>query len=208
MLWVGTASLPASAEVTVTVQISGTIEEIMPILQMLQSSGFNKAAQEKLDGLKLEINSSTEATPTAPPATATAPATPPASEAAPVAPAMPPQPALAAPVVQPAVAKPGDQVLITVAVTNPEGRIDTLAARQGGAYAFDLYDNGTRGDAVAGDGVWSYLYTVNPNAPDGPIDLELNAFNAGADPVKVKNEAGEEVPLTVHAVITVQKPQP
>lgn len=199
------ASLPATADVTVTVQISGTIEEILPILQAIQQSGFEKAAAEKLEGLKLEINSTAvEGAP------ADAAATMPPAEASPAAPPPPPPPpALAAPVVQPATAKPGEQVLITVAVTNPEGLIDTVAAHQAGTgtYAFDLYDNGTRGDAAAGDGVWSYLYTVPPAAADGPIEFELNAFNAAADQVKVKNEAGEEVPLTVHATITVQKPQ-
>lgn len=196
---------PAAADVTVTVQITGTIEEILPILQMLQQTGLEKAAAEHMEGLKLEIESTTVAAPeTAAPAETAPPA-----EAAPATPAPPPQPMLGTPTVEPATAKPGDSVLVTVPVADPgdpAGRVDTLAARTAapGTYAFDLYDNGTQGDAVANDGIWSYRYTVDPNTPAGPLTFEIIAYDASADPVKVRNEAGEEIPLTTQAVVNVQ----
>jgi glucose/arabinose dehydrogenase len=84
----------------------------------------------------------------------------------------------------PPAAEPGMHVTVTATVTPAVGPPSTgivVAADLspiGGPSAQTLYDDGTNGDATAGDGVYSYRATVGSAAPLGAASLALHASDA------------------------------
>lgn len=200
----------ARADVTVSLQIHGTIDEILPILQLLKSAGVGSSlgAEEKA-GLKLELNSVAEVNPSA---TEAAPETSPV--AGPVPTAEPEAAAkrivLGAPKVEPAVSKPGEQVLVTLEVKDPAKRVHTVAASEGnggaGSKYVDLYDDGTHGDATPNDGVWSYQSKVSENAAEGEFTFRIVAFDANGQPLTQEDENGNQVEVATEGRLIVKKP--
>ncbi|MBL7960996.1 hypothetical protein JNL27_12235 [bacterium] len=61
------------------------------------------------------------------------------------------------------------QFLITIAVSDPEGLSDVLSVtrKTPSGLVLNLNDNGSNGDASAGDGIYSELVLVNPPPPNG-----------------------------------------
>lgn len=100
----------ARAEVTVSITISGTVEELVPILQKLQELGLGGATAAG-DPLKLNVHSVMTGTEAVPVVTA-----PPAIESA---------------AVEPANAKAGEAVLVTAKIVDAGHAIDTVAATIG-----------------------------------------------------------------------------
>lgn len=180
------AAAPARGEVTVSITISGPVEELVPILKKLQELGLG-GATPSADPLKLNIRSViTDA------------------EQAGSTPAA--QPAIEKATVEPAAAKPGDTVLITAKVNDPAHVVDTVAATSVGDLKLDLFDNGTEGDATAGDGVWSRKITLPPDAkelPAGETAVTVHAYNANGEAVQVVGADGQPAPLTAQAKLTI-----
>jgi hypothetical protein len=198
--------VPAFADVQITVSITGTPEEMLPILERLRELGGPAAA--KADALKLELQS----TVVQPDPSAPAPA--PAPDAPPV-PAPAPEPAAAAPGVTelkdakatPAAVKPGESALITVVVNDPKHRIDTLGGVvvETGKDNFDLYDDGTHGDAKAGDNTWSYTLTTGANVPAGKLTYQITAFDSNGALVMQDPAEGAPQALRAEAVVEIVK---
>jgi len=84
----------------------------------------------------------------------------------------------------PAAVQAGATSLLTVAVaqgTNPASPIQSVTANLssiGGSSTQTLYDDGTNGDAVAGDGTYSYVATVAANTPSGGKTLNVTIADA------------------------------
>lgn len=175
------AVAPARAEVTVSITISGTVEELVPILQKLQELGLGGATAAG-DPLKLNVHSVMTGDETAPAATA-----PPAIESA---------------AVEPASAKAGEAVLVTAKIVDAGHAIDTVAATIGETKV-DLFDNGMEGDATAGDGIWSRKVTLSPALAAGEVAVAVNAYNANGEPVLITGADGQSAPLTAQAKVTV-----
>lgn len=174
------AAIPAAhAEVTVSITISGTVEELVPILQKLQELGLGGATASG-DPLKLNVHSvmTNEGA---------AAAAPPAIESA---------------VVEPASAKAGEAVLVTAKIADAGHAIDTVAATVGETKV-DLFDNGMEGDATAGDGIWSRRVTLSPALAAGDVAVAVNAYNANGEPVLITGADGQSAPLTAQAKVTV-----
>ncbi len=185
----------AAAEVTVSVTLTGPIDEILPLLEHLREMGVGAAA----DPLKLEMHSvaAPEVDPGAAPAT---------EPAAPPQPPEPPQPLFAAFTTEPAVARPGEKVWLSILLANGVGIVDTVSATIPGAAAqVELYDNGENGDPVAGDGQWSAAIVLDPQVQPGQVPIQIIAFNANGEPVKVKDAAGQPTDLTATVTLEVTK---
>jgi hypothetical protein len=95
---------------------------------------------------------------------------------------------------------------MSILVLNGVGVVDTVSAAIGGTdIQFEMYDNGQNGDPVAGDGQWSAEIVLDPQTPAGPLPLNIVAFNANAQPVKVKDPAGQMVDLAATVALEVGK---
>jgi len=188
LIALGIAAAPARADVSVSITISGPIEELVPVLQKLQELGLG-GASPTADPLKLNVHSVMTGAEQAP-----APA-----DAVPAAPA---QPAFESAVVEPATAKAGSPVLITAKVVDPNRAIDTVAASVGDVKV-DLFDNGAQGDVTAGDGVWSRLAPLPATIAAGEITVDVHAYNANGEAVQVPGPDGQPAPLTTQAKLTV-----
>lgn len=204
---VASAPTPASAEVTVSLQINGSVEEILSILQLLQEHGFGKGTASFSDqALKLQMNSVASSEPAPRPAEPAPPAPPLPPPAIPEPPKPEPRLALQSPVAVPDTVKPGEPVVLMVKVVDPDKRVDTVAARQGEAGgALEFVDDGKNGDAVAGDGIWTCRYTVDANAPEGELKLVVSAFDVNGAPMSVSDAGGAGVPVHAGVVVHVKK---
>ena len=213
---------PVSAEVNVSLTITGSMDEIMAIVQTLKNMGYGGGIDAN-DPLKLRVQSthnvqpeSIAQTPAAPAAPAADPAVPTPAQTSVPAPAQAPAPAPAPepkPVialnnaaVKPASLSPGQPVLIMVEVIDLQNAIDTLAASLiNTKVSVDLHDNGTNGDAVAGDGVWSASLTLPADLPAGPHDIGITAYDGNGTVIQTLTKDQRVVPLNAKTQVTVTK---
>jgi hypothetical protein len=107
------------------------------------------------------------------------------------------------PAVDPASAKPGDSMTVSVMLADPERLVDTMSARIVGAEGAlaDLYNDGTHGDAAANDAAWTGTLVLPPTVLAGAHHIELVAYDDYGDPVA--GEDGE--PLRVRIPIEITK---
>ncbi|HUW61499.1 MAG TPA: choice-of-anchor X domain-containing protein [Candidatus Bathyarchaeia archaeon] len=191
------AAMGALAEVTVSVTLTGPIDELLPILEHLREMGVGAAGTDD-EALKLEMHS------VATPEEKEEAGQPTAAE--PPAPPQPAGPSLAGFTMEPAVARVGEKLWMSILVLNGVGIVDTVSAMIGGMNTqFELHDNGENGDPVAGDGQWSAEIMLDPQLPAGQIPLNIVAFDANGQPVKVKDPAGQPVDLVATMVVEVAK---
>jgi hypothetical protein len=181
-----------AADVSVSVEITGTVDELVQILEVLQSLGIGTATISKTEaGLPINLHSLLDR-----PLEAGAP-----EEAPP-----PPPLAFLAAQTTPEEVRPGNEVLITLEVSDPDRAVDTVVATRSGAddTEYDLFDNGKRGDAVAYDGIWSLALPVPPDAGAGTYILSFMAYDEMGEPVYVGEEGSEDRrPLTLRATFEV-----
>lgn len=196
-----TVAAPARAELELSLEISGSVDEVLAALQHLQAAGFGQPSATGTEGLKLEVHS------TATSGDAAAPEAAPPAEAAPPT----PEPPLAMRNIQmaPTAVAAGEVLRVSVDVRDEAKLIDTVAANLHTAekeFTFDLFDNGSHGDIAAGDGVWSVNVAVPGAATPGDYTLTLYAYDAAGTRLTLPNDAGEAVPVpvSVEAALTVK----
>lgn len=174
-------SAPAGAELEVSVSISGTIDELMPVLQHLKDMGIGVGAEivEEDGAIKLEMHSVATSEKPAPP------------ESAPAEKAL----ALIEPTVAP-VPDNENQVRVTVKAVDKAKSIDTVEAVIGADYPLpvDLYDNGRNGDEKARDGIWSRVVDTIDIGP-GKQPILITAYAETGDPVMIAGPNGKGMPL-------------
>ena len=171
-------------ELAVSVTITGPIDEILPLLERLKDMGVGAPSAD--EALKVELRSVAKAP----------------------EPAAPPKPRLALEGLQvaPPLVSVGEPVLLSVRVSDPAGVVDTVAATISGvAGSVDLYDNGTHGDAVPNDGVWSASVVTETPLTPGQHTVAVNAFNAFGTVVTVPGADGKPAPLTCETEIAVHE---
>lgn len=182
----------AEAEVTISITLTGSIEEILPILQQLQGLGIGVSGQ---DPLKLNVHSVMGAE------AGQAPGEPaPAPEVAPPPP--PPPLGFTGVVVAPAAAKVGETMTFTATLSDPDHVVDTVAITVG-ELKFDLFDNGANGDVTAMDGTWSRAYELPATLTPGTHAGVIQAYDVNGEPVTVKEEGKEPAPLTTELSFAV-----
>lgn len=188
----------AYAELSVSVTISGPLDELLPLLQHLKDMGIGHGGGAS--GIHLEMNSVAVPVPSTPsPALAQSTAVPP------VPPPLP-KPVLGFSEAQsfPSTAKPGSAILVSVRVGDPDRQVDTIAATVVGTPGVvDLYDNGTHGDVTAADGIWSASITLNNAVKAGDYLVTITAYNRNGLAVMVPGPDKQEIPLSAQAKITV-----
>jgi hypothetical protein len=118
------------------------------------------------------------------------------------------QPKLRDASMSPALVKPGDTGFITVKLNDKR---DVVARIEGVVRGYermklDLHDDGADGDKKAGDGVWTLQVDVPYEAPPGQFLVELTAYNDKGEPVLVKNEKGNVVPLMDTCEVVIALP--
>lgn len=181
----------AQAELSVTLTINGDVDEIMAVLEQIKSMGPGFATRDGDDPLRMRMHSVAEL--------------PDETEAPPEdVPAPDPGLSLSVPMATPAAAPAGESVLLSVVVVDEKRLVDTLSATVVGTdMAFDLFDNGTRGDATPADGVWSVLVPVPPETPVGVYDVTFIAYDGAGIPITVGTETGEGTTLTATTVVEI-----
>ncbi|MEA3364111.1 MAG: choice-of-anchor X domain-containing protein [Candidatus Hydrogenedentes bacterium] len=190
----------------VTVSISGSLNEMLPVLELLRNMGFGFASPEDTEQpLRLEVHSVVHDSDLLKGALGAEGVAAPDEEGEPV-----PEEAVSVDAlglykaaVEPATAAPAEHVTISVVVGDPNGVVDTVGAEivgVEGAQA-DLYDDGTHGDATANDGIWTCMMALPADIVSGAHHVELVAYDDYGDPVK--EEDGD--PLRTRIPLTVKK---
>lgn len=180
----------AVADVSISITISGSIEELLPILRQLQNMGVGVSDGTE-DPLKLNVHSVMTGDdmnlPGGAPATAPAPPEPEAPAAL----------GIQATSVTPNPAKTGESVLFTATVSDPNHVVDTVGLTIGDI-TFDLFDNGANGDLKAMDGVWSRSYELPSTLTAGEYVAMINAYDVNGEPVIV-NDGQNAQPIASEA---------
>lgn len=201
-VWCGGAWATGSGP-EVTVSISGTLNDMLPVLQLLRNMGFGFESPEDAEQpLRLEVHSVVSDGDLIKDAVAgdiPGVAERAAQDAAPV----PDKLGLYNPAVDPASATPGNSMTVSVMLADPERLVDTMSARIVGAEGAlaDLYNDGTHGDAAANDATWTGTLVLPATLLAGAHHIELVAYDDYGDPVA--GEDGE--PLRVRIPIEITK---
>ncbi|GMV92208.1 MAG: hypothetical protein AMXMBFR82_19860 [Candidatus Hydrogenedentota bacterium] len=188
----------ALAEVSISITISGSIEELLPILRQLQNMGVGVSDGTE-DPLKLNVHSVMTGDDMPLPEGAPAPA--------PVEPQPAPEPKPAGlgiheTSVAPNPAKTGESVLFSATVGDPNHVVDTVGLSIGDI-TFDLFDNGANGDLKAMDGVWSRSYELPASLPPGDYVAMISAYDVNGEPVILAGEGQDPKPIAVEAPFTI-----
>ncbi len=203
----------AYADVEVSLTISGSTSEILAILQQLKNMGYGGTE----DPLKLRVHSLhnvqdesmvKEGALSTPEGGAVADSQTEGQAEGQVEAPPEPKPVIALnnPVVTPATAAPGQNMLVTVEVIDLKNAIDTLSVSFGaGKPPVDLHDNGTNGDTAPGDGLWSALLPIPADAAQGPHELTIAAFDANGAPIMTMTKDQRVVPLNAKIQAAVAK---
>ena len=116
------------------------------------------------------------------------------------------QPALSGAVMTPNNLTPGDAALITVVVDDKFNIVDRIEGKvlEDTTIQFKFRDDGTKGDVVGGDSVWTTKVEAPFNAPPGDFTFEISAYDSDNNLIVVTDENKEAAPLstTIALVIT------
>jgi hypothetical protein len=200
-LW---AAPTARAEIVISLEIQGTVGEIMQVLRTLKDAGLGGDPGSPDDGMKMEVHSSTTRDDIAQEAPAEAP-----DPAAPVAlePVPPSGPGFSALSAEPQEVAAGEVLHVRVRLADPAGVVDTVEATLTNgvvSFAFDLFDNASHGDATAGDGMWSVDALMPGGADTGAYTLSLLAYDSVGAPVTVTGEDGTATAISASAGLNVK----
>jgi len=205
-LCLGVFAAPAArAEIVISLEIQGTVGEIMQVLRTLKDAGLGGDPGSPDDGMKMEVHSSATRDDIAPEAPA-----PSADPSAPVAiePVEPGAPGFSALNANPSEVAVGEVLHVRVRLADPAGVVDTVEATLTNgvvSFAFDLFDNASHGDATAGDGMWSVDALLPGGADTGAYTLTLLAYDSVGAPVTAPGEDGALTPITASAGLTVKQ---
>ena len=119
------------------------------------------------------------------------------------------QPKLRDVTVEPASFEPGSTGVITVRCLDRHRIVTRVVGvvQEDPRMKFRLHDDGVAPDKTAGDGVWSLQVDVPFMAPPGDYTLEVTAYRADGEAVRVKNADGETVPLQATGAFVIRYPE-
>lgn len=187
----------ARAEVTVSITINGTLEELAPFMEQLRELNIDiNAKGQREEPLKLQMLSVTPA-----------PEEKVLEEKAPKP--KPPEPTLALmkPAVNPNVAKAGQIVRVAVKAYDKDRRIDTLSiAVVGSGVTGDLYDNGTGIDAEPNDGMWEGSIEIPGNIKPATYTLKVLAYDVNGVRITKINPDGSKDVLKSETILKITGP--
>jgi hypothetical protein len=177
----------ATAALEVSLTVSGDISEIQALLSFIEERN-EQAADDGDNPLKINLHSTTNGTITAGPASMPRPAK------------------LSAPHLSAEKLTPGQSTLVTVAVLDDRGDVDTVAIQVVGTnLSTDLYDDASHGDVKAKDNVWSVTLTPMEATPAGRYELIVTAFDRNGHALQTITPEGEEQPLQVRTDVAIER---
>ncbi|HOF39052.1 MAG TPA: hypothetical protein PLD73_03190 [Candidatus Hydrogenedentes bacterium] len=198
--WCTGGAWAAGSGPEVTVSISGSLNDMLPVLQLLRNMGFGFESPDDAEKpLRLEVHSVVTDGDLIEGAAA---GDIPGMGERPDQAALPDTPGLYHPAADPASAKPGDHITVSAMLVDPERRVDTMSARIVGAEGVlaDLYNDGTHGDATPNDATWTGTLILPSTLLTGSHLVELAAYDNYGDPVAGEN--GEPMRLRIPIEIT------
>lgn len=189
------------AEVTVSVTLSGDMDEIIGILHQLKRLGAGEGDAAE-DPLRLRVHSVMTGEDLSPEVLYVAPPTeaPPADEGLEATPEVPPTPALALtnPLLEPNSVAQGDPLLVSVHVVDEASQVDTVTAKVAGTeMSVDLLDNGTNGDVTAGDGIWTATLQLEEDLRPKNYAVDIFIFDVNGQPIAETRDGEDPLPLWV-----------
>lgn len=194
----------ARAEVTVSITLSGSIEELIPIMQQLKQIVAKGTDAKGEDGpvMKVQMHSITSPSDARfnPRPTYAVPPT--------AVPKPAPKPALALmpPTLSPGVVAPGTSITVTTEVYDRDHRIDTMSlVIADSGLSFELYDNGTNNDKKARDGVWTTQIDLPEDIAAGSHIVKIMAYDRNGEALSIKTKGKEKgKPLTSETALLIK----
>ena len=189
----------ARADVDVTVTITGNLDDIIAVLEQLKRAGIggSRTGSSREDALQVKMHSISEKGKI------------PGSILESLQPEAEPKPApvvaLEAVQAEPTSLLAGEKLRISVRAVDEAHLIDTVTAGipDLGLLA-DLTDDGTRGDATLGDGVWTAEVTLPANAAPATYAIEIMAYGAYGAPLNRALPNGTQELLRAEASVVVE----
>ncbi len=110
--------------------------------------------------------------------------------------------------VTPSVLAPDSSGLITVVINDAHNIVDRVegVVQVEPPVRIPLYDDGTHGDAEAGDGAWSIQVPVPGDAPAGNYEIVFTAYTDDGLPVEVRGRDRKVVVLRTSLPFVIAKP--
>ena len=103
-----------------------------------------------------------------------------------------------------------DETLITVKVNDPYDivrKVEGLVLEGTSELIFSFHDDGEKGDAIAGDTVWSIRVKVPYDGWAGTFTFQITAYNDNHEPIIVLDEFKEVAPMTTTLRLEVKLPE-
>ena len=102
--------------------------------------------------------------------------------------------------------RPEEVATITIKVEDANDIVDRIEGfvKENPSVQFSLKDDGQEADAQAGDGIWSMYVEVPVTAPTGNFELEFTAFRSDGQPIEIRDEDGNAVPLRASVPVNIQ----
>ncbi|HOJ32499.1 MAG TPA: hypothetical protein PKY35_11040 [Candidatus Hydrogenedentes bacterium] len=188
------AAVAAFGEIQVSVTISGSLEEMLPILMQLKESG-SQIKLESDDEVRVHVHSVTsEEGDMHVGQEAEEGKAPTASN-----------PAFVEPKIVPEAVKAGEEITLTVKLADPNRVVDTLSAEVAipKPVTVDLFDKGDEGDEVAGDNIWTRKLMIPADTPVGSYEVRISAFDADGKPIQIVKPDGTQAPLMITTLVNV-----
>lgn len=178
-----------TSELTVSISISGPVDDLIPLLEQLKEMGIGEGSTT-ISNSSVEVQFHSIAS----------------KEDGTLA-AVKPKPVtnFTGATISPQKVKAGKSTLLSAEISDPDRRVDTVEASLKGHTQtwIDLYDNGTRGDVISGDGTWSVLLAVPESAAGGQYSIIFSAYDTNGDPVQLTTSSGKKVPMTLRSSLLV-----
>lgn len=120
------------------------------------------------------------------------------------------QPSLSKAMMAPRDLKPGDTALITVEVNDRFELVYGVngIVREDKTITFHFRDDGQDGDETPDDDIWSMKVDVPFNAPPGGFTFEITALDVNGNPIIVRDENKEVMPMSTSFTLDIAYPDP
>lgn len=112
--------------------------------------------------------------------------------------------------VNPEQLQPGDTAVITLQVQDRNAIIDRIdgVVLEDPRIKFLLHDDGEAPDEKADDGIWTLWVDVPIVAPTGEFTLQFTAYRSDGQPVQVRADGGNIIPLQETLPVIIRYEQP
>lgn len=104
-----------------------------------------------------------------------------------------------------------DETLITVKVVDPYDivkKVEGVVMEDATGLRFPFRDDGKKGDAIAGDSIWTIKVKVPYDGWAGVFTFQVTAYNNDGDAIIVRDALNEVAPMTTTLQLDIKLPDP